>query len=199
MNEILLVADSHFLHTNIIKYTERPFDTVEEMDETIVTNWNAEVGPKDDVYHLGDFALIRGDKSRVILQQIISRLNGRIHIIFGSHDRDLVQNKDLFHETFRRNTIVERKLGGEIVIMGHCPMLSWEKRAHGSIHFFGHVHSSPSHPFLCQNNSCDCGVDSWNFTPVHIEAAIERAKSSFSKLTTHDIYDNSDKENWNQK
>jgi len=200
MNETFFVSDSHFSHGNIIKYCERPFSSKEEMEEILVDNWNGLVSTKDDVYHLGDFAFLpNGDNGRIELKRILSRLNGRIHLLLGSHDKGLQNQRDLFHETFRRNSIVERKFGDKIIIMGHCPMLSFEKRSHGSIHFFGHVHSGPLKPFLCQNNSCDVGLDSWEFKPVHIDAAVERAQSSYSKLTTHDIYDNSDKENWNKK
>ena len=50
-------ADTHFGHANIIKYTNRPFDSPNHMDDILIANWNAVVGPDDEVYHLGDFAL----------------------------------------------------------------------------------------------------------------------------------------------
>ncbi len=48
-------ADTHFGHTNVIRYCARPFDSVQAMDETLIENWNQVVRPKDTVYHLGDF------------------------------------------------------------------------------------------------------------------------------------------------
>jgi len=52
-----IIADTHFGHKNVIKYCNRPYSSVEEMDKILITNWNKEVAPDDIVYHLGDFAL----------------------------------------------------------------------------------------------------------------------------------------------
>ena len=82
MKGIWFTSDTHFSHANIIKYCHRPFASVEEMDEQLVSRWNAAVGPNDTVYHLGDFAV--GDGKRFAKR--VSRLNGRIKILPGSHD-----------------------------------------------------------------------------------------------------------------
>ena len=60
---VWVTSDTHFNHANIIKYCNRPFSSVEEMNETIIANWNKVVSEDDMVYHLGDFAL--GDKSLI--------------------------------------------------------------------------------------------------------------------------------------
>ena len=79
---IWVTSDTHFNHANIIKYCNRPFSSVEEMNETIIANWNKVVSERDIVYHLGDFAL--GDKS--LIPNILRRLNGCIKVIMGNHD-----------------------------------------------------------------------------------------------------------------
>lgn len=79
---IWVTSDTHFNHANIIKYCNRPFSSVEEMNETIIANWNKVVSQGDTVYHLGDFAL--GDKS--LIPDFIRRLNGHISFIMGNHD-----------------------------------------------------------------------------------------------------------------
>jgi calcineurin-like phosphoesterase family protein len=56
MTNVYFTADQHFGHAGIIGLCKRPFRSVEEMDEAMIANWNAVVGPDDEVWHLGDFA-----------------------------------------------------------------------------------------------------------------------------------------------
>jgi len=79
-------SDTHFSHTNIIKYTGRPFATVEEMNRTLVDNWNKCVGVDDQVFFIGDFGL--GDVEH--LHSICSELNGNKICILGNHDRNAI-------------------------------------------------------------------------------------------------------------
>lgn len=58
---VWLTADTHFCHANILKFCQRPFKDVTEMDLQMITRWNAVVGPADVVYHLGDLALCGDD------------------------------------------------------------------------------------------------------------------------------------------
>jgi len=177
------ISDTHFGHYNIINYCDRPFTSKAEMDDTIIDNWNKKVtGTNDLVYHLGDFCLtsrkLSKEKKREYIEDLLKRLNGRIILICGSHDRDAWDNKDLFHQVYPKNTIVEIKHRKNIIIMGHCPMLSWEKRFHGSIHLFGHVHTSPYNLVHCQKKSYDVGVDNNNFTPILLDEAILKAEGN---------------------
>ena len=80
--KIYLIGDPHFWHRAIIRYCNRPFMTVEEMNETLIKNWNSVVGNNDIVYILGDFALC--GKDRII--EITQKLNGRKRLILGNHD-----------------------------------------------------------------------------------------------------------------
>ena len=54
-------SDLHLGHRNIIRLCNRPFATIEEMDETLIRNWNAKVTNGDTVYILGDL-LFRNEK-----------------------------------------------------------------------------------------------------------------------------------------
>ena len=67
-------ADTHFGHANVIRYCERPFASVQEMDDVLIENWNYIIKPKDTVYHLGDFTLAGKEKAN----DYFSRLNGKI-------------------------------------------------------------------------------------------------------------------------
>jgi calcineurin-like phosphoesterase family protein len=76
------VSDTHFNHANILKYCSRPWETVDEMNEGLIKNWNETVSPDDVVYHLGDFAM----GNRTLIPEILSRLNGRLILVRGNHD-----------------------------------------------------------------------------------------------------------------
>ena len=77
------ISDNHFNHKNIIKYCNRPFSSVEQMNRHMIQCWNNTVQKDDEVFHLGDFGLGR----REDLVRIFEQLNGNITLIRGNHDR----------------------------------------------------------------------------------------------------------------
>lgn len=82
---VFVTSDTHFNHVNMVEkfcQESRPFNTVEEMNEAIVKNWNSVVSPDDTVYHLGDCFMGQLDT----VAKYGSRLNGKIHVIPGNHD-----------------------------------------------------------------------------------------------------------------
>ena len=79
---IYLISDTHFRHQNILKYANRDFQSVEEMNEHMIERWNKTISNKDTIYHLGDFAF--GNKEQI--SEIVNRLNGRKILIKGNHD-----------------------------------------------------------------------------------------------------------------
>lgn len=83
-----VIADTHFYHTNIIKYCDRPFSSTEEMDITMIDNWNSVVNPEDTTYHLGDFAFGKGSRWRIA--EYRAMLNGKIILFKGNHDRNTI-------------------------------------------------------------------------------------------------------------
>ena len=80
---IFVVSDLHLAHSKDFIYGARGFENVEDMNETIIRNWNEVVGEEDDVFVLGD--LVMGSLENV---QLLEELNGRIHIVRGNHDVD---------------------------------------------------------------------------------------------------------------
>ena len=60
----------------------RPFSSVEEMNESMISKWNEKVRKNDDVVILGDFSFGKGEETNSVL----SRLNGRLYLIKGNHD-----------------------------------------------------------------------------------------------------------------
>lgn len=84
MSNIYITSDTHFCHVKDFLWRPRGFESVEEMNETIVERWNTVVGERDMVYHLGDIAL--SDTEAAI--PYIKALNGHIIWIRGNHDSD---------------------------------------------------------------------------------------------------------------
>ena len=76
------ISDTHFSHNNIIRYTGRPFQSVNEMDERLIENWNAHIAPQDIVFFLGDF----GKGTTELLATLCARLHGNKICIRGNHD-----------------------------------------------------------------------------------------------------------------
>ena len=77
-----VISDTHFNHSRILEYCQRPFDNVEQMNEVIINNWNKVINEDDIVYVLGDFCF--GNKT--MLKEIVSNLKGRKILICGNHD-----------------------------------------------------------------------------------------------------------------
>jgi len=159
---IFFTADEHFGHANIIKYCNRPFSNVEEMDEMIIAAHNRLVNNDDVVYHLGDFTLKRRSKA----QQIIERLNGKQHIfIRGSHDRWLDDTAQHIFAQENAQRIIETKIEGQIIVLCHYSMRVWHKSHYNSWQLFGHSHGLLK-PI---GKQWDVGVDNNNFEPVSFE------------------------------
>ena len=135
------ISDTHFGHKNIIKFDNRPFDSVEDMGETMIDRWNSVVGDDDTVYILGDFSWYKEEKTL----EILSRLYGRKVLIKGNHDRISPKVAKMFE---KRCEYLEINDGKERVIMSHYPMPFWNGQFRDTVHLFGHVHNSH------QNNYC---------------------------------------------
>ncbi len=78
------ISDTHFYHANIIKYCNRPFNNVEEMNQILIDNWNENIKKNDIVYFLGDFSFKPNE--------VINRLNGNIIFLLGNHDKSNIIN-----------------------------------------------------------------------------------------------------------
>ena len=86
---IYYISDLHLGHQNVIRMDDRPFETVGQMDETLIRLWNERVTDEDDVYIIGDFTYRNGYSADWYLR----RLKGRKHLIIGNHDHHTLQNQ----------------------------------------------------------------------------------------------------------
>lgn len=82
-SKTFVISDTHFGHSNIIRYCHRPFETVEEMTEALIDNWNSVVSNDDEVWHLGDFCCFA---KHGLGFDICKRLNGKKYLVLGNHD-----------------------------------------------------------------------------------------------------------------
>jgi calcineurin-like phosphoesterase family protein len=157
-------SDTHFGHANIIRLCNRPYSSVEEMDEALIENWNSLVRDGDIVYHLGDFAF-RGNNEKTT--QIFNRLKGDKVLIRGNHD-DYHTTENLDWQSVHMYFEKKGFKGLDRLVMFHYPMREWNGWYRGAVHLYGHCHDT----LPLKNNSCDVGVDSWNYHPVNYEQII---------------------------
>lgn len=156
--DIWLISDTHFFHQNIIKFCDRPFSSVEEMNEHMVDKWNSVVKPGDKVYHLGD--VLMGPISPGHFESFWPRLNGSKRLVVGNHD-DI---KYLSNGGFFQKVMMWRHFKEHNILLTHVPLHPDHIRHHG-VNVHGHIHEKPSPkgPYKCV-----C-VEQINYTPIHIE------------------------------
>jgi len=144
-------ADEHYGHEACIEYCNRPFDTVEEMDEALISRHNQRVGVNDVVIHGGDFCWSNNKKTAY--EKYISKLQGNHVFIEGSHDHWLPSSA---HEMW------EKTISGEHVTVCHYPLARWPRSHYNSWLLYGHVHGR----FKVSGKAWDIGVDNNNFYPL---------------------------------
>jgi len=157
-----IISDTHFRHTNIIRYCNRPFASVGEMNERLIDNWNSTVAPEDTVYHLGDFGF--GN-----LSEFRGRLNGHIHLIRGNHDSSVTWNTFDF-ASHQRHLVLEQD--GRRILLIHMPIHQADYRSarpNGvdyDICLYGHVHNNQQGWIQAEGRWYkNCGVEVQDYRP----------------------------------
>jgi calcineurin-like phosphoesterase family protein len=177
--KIFIISDTHFNHGNILQFLNadgsmvRPgFTDVEDMNETIIHNWNSVVSPVDHVYHLGDVYFGK-NKNSASNRNILSRLNGKKRLILGNHD----EAKDpILHEFFEK--IMMWRMFPEIgALLTHVPVHEstlGEKRFEGKpmINLHGHIHNNDAPSSLHVN----CSVERQDYKPRLIDDLLNEAR-----------------------
>ena len=159
--KVYFVSDLHFSHFNILKHhpsrrkqcgvTEDEMlndikGAVEKHDKWLIELWNNTVTKKDIVYILGDFCL--GNREQT--EKILNKLNGKKHLIVGNHDKSLKGLERYFESVSQikevKFTNNQFKFVNEnetfCVELCHFPLLTWNRRNHGTVHIHGHSHGS---------------------------------------------------------
>ena len=167
---LFFTSDTHFGHRNIIKYCQRPFSCIEEMDDALIANWNRVVGKDDIIFHLGDFAM--GGSAE--WSRLLQKLNGKIYLILGNHDLKTIGAGFSRLEGVAMQMLINVK--GQIIYLNHYPFLCYGGAYRNTWQLYGHVHTGPANRGLdaprlkmMLPTQYDVGVDNNNYIPVSFE------------------------------
>lgn len=192
--QIWFTSDNHFWHENIIQYCDRPFDSVEEMNQEMIKRWNKKVKPNDLIYILGDFAYITNTED---YKQLLSELNGVKILIKGNHDKlSEIRALNLGFNCMVREAVIN--VGKQRLRLSHYPytptffqnlklkfwdrlkLHRWDykfrdvrpKAASNEWLLNGHTHSKEAYNKR-KPRSIHIGVDAWDFAPVSVSKIVE--------------------------
>lgn len=174
MSNIFLCSDHHFGHVGVTQFLckdgvtkLRPFSTVEEMDEYMISQHNSVVRPNDKVYFLGDFTFSKKN------MHIAARLNGDKVLIKGNHDTlDLKEYIPYFRDVRGCHQF-------DGMFLSHVPIHS-DCLARWGINIHGHLHANrvmqgsridPRYVSVCMEQLDD-------YTPVSLEDLKQANKSA---------------------
>lgn len=185
-------SDQHFGHRNIIDYCNRPFSSIQEMDEVIIARWNETVGVDDEVWVLGDFAM--GDRARSL--GYLQRMNGTKYLVTGNHDKcsPTEKNGHLHIQQYLDAGFTAVVSQAQVslppvhprgqnlkVLLSHYPYAGDSHTARDRYAKFrlrdlgqplvcGHVHTDWKTSISPQGTvQVNVGVDQWNFRPISAE------------------------------
>lgn len=165
---VFITSDTHFGHQGIVEFVNhdtglkvRPWDTVEEMNEALIQNWNEVVHPEDKVYHLGDVCW-----KKHLMDSIFPRLNGEKILIKGNHDKFKANEYLKYFKDLRGSSIVGNKL-----LLTHIPVHPAELGTRFRANVHGHLHERvvltdqglPDRRYLCVS------LEQTHFHPISLE------------------------------
>lgn len=184
MGKIFFTSDLHFGHENVIRFDDRPFTTVDEMDEELIRRWNAKVGEEDTVYVLGDMIWKTRNNDA---PAIIRSLNGQIILIKGNHDRFLHNNQAIkaLAAVKAYDDITVKLEDGAIrrCILSHYFIPMYDGHHYKAIHLHGHSHKSEEaaveddiaemlNGMGVYHESYNVGCMYWNYEPATLDEII---------------------------
>lgn len=183
MHKTFVTSDQHFGNKSIIEYCNRPFSSVEDQTEQLISNWNSVVSTEDTTICLGD--MIMGSADNVDL--ILPRLNGKIILTRGNH---CTPAKILRYNNYPDKIIVKdihyEAHGGLYFICCHFPIMNPEFNkmvtADNSevVSLFGHIHNKRQFADM-GTHSFNCCVEVTNYTPVNIHDIWKLVKEDFQE------------------
>ena len=174
---IYYIADTHLRDRAIFDKCKRPFKSLEEMENTIINNWNKKVKDDDTVYVLGD--LVKDDDFAAT--SVFNKLKGHKHLIVGNHDcllLERIKESNLFESVKFIDLIIDND---RKVCVCHYPVMDWMEFNRKGILVYGHIHNKtaangPAYgkikDFYKDLPAYNCGVDVCGFEPRTLDELI---------------------------
>lgn len=159
---IFFTSDTHFGHGGALGLYRRPFPSTVAMNEAIVERWNETVGPTDEVWHLGDFAIRQRGP---VVEELLARLHGRKHLLTGNNDPATTIEASGWQSV---QPYAEISIDGSALVLCHYPFRSWHGMDKGWVNLHGHSHGR----MKPQPRQFDVGVDVWDFRPVTLQTIL---------------------------
>lgn len=159
------IGDTHFGHSNVIKFDGRPFSDREEMDRIMIQLWNSRVQKNDEVYILGDFCY-RSDKTE---EWYLGQLQGKKNLVIGNHDNGLLNNPKAMAYFESVDKMMHVKDEEKDICLCHFPIAQWHSAHKGSWHIYGHIHNERDevYEFMRRTgHALNAGCMINNFMPV---------------------------------
>ena len=171
---IFYTADLHFDYEPILAGADRPFSSIQEMNEQLIQNWNSVVSDNDTVYLIGDLC----GHGQPIPEQHLTRLHGKKHLIRGNHDTGLDDQQILLHHFESVTDFLEIDDRGIHIVLCHYPIVYIQKGY--MIH--GHIHGTRKDVYNILkplSRVMNASVDIHQFHPVTLEELIENNQAFY--------------------
>ena len=144
------ISDLHLFHEASIRFDNRPFGSLEEMHEAVVSRWNNKVNNGDTVYILGDMSM-RGKKEDLI--SLVATLKGKKILVKGNHD-DVsdYRYKQLFYDICGYREIHDSYGGKNYdLVLCHYPIFSWKGMNRGTRSCYTVIHTIVQRTYIFRN------------------------------------------------
>lgn len=167
---IWLTADTHLGHENIITQANRPFRSVKQMDDHIISAINEMVAPGDELYVLGDFSFRTSREDVRMYRWLIGCRN--VYLIRGNHDLLWHGSSPFQREYGYYDQLHSPRPRRHRIVMCHYPILSWRSMDFGSIHAHGHIHADAGYNRRNRDAGIfryDVGVEANGYAPVSLD------------------------------
>ncbi len=166
MPNTYFIADTHFDDDNIRRYENRPFDSVEAMNEAMIARWNSVVTEADTVWVLGDFGAAGREG------EMLSRLKGEKMLVKGNHDK---QSGEYYRRAGFVGVYNMPVIYNNFWILSHEPMYVCENMPYANL--FGHVHANPIYRDFSSQHFC-VSAERIDYTPVTLDTILCRIREN---------------------